>query len=422
MSDATRTLTQAITVVGIGEDGCLSLTSRAMDAIMTAEVLAGSARQLEFFPQFRGEKLVWFSPHSAYVDQIIQRAQQQDICVLASGDPLFYGIAHSLIARCGTAAVRVIPSVSSIQLACARVGWAWDQIHLDSVHGRPLAGLVSRLQQVDRAALLTGGAQHPAAVAAHLSAFGETHWRCTVCEALGSPQERLRTFSVTELAQLSAADFHTLALLLLERHAPKYDGLPLHCPDTDYQFRQPLNGLITKAPVRALAVAQLALRPDSICWDIGAGSGSIAIEMAKQAWKGQTYAVECNPDCQVMIQANVIRHKTDHVQLVAAEAPDGLAQLPAPDAVFIGGSRGHLADILAQTLAVLKPGGILVVSAVTLDTVSDVWQFHQTTGTPVEVLLVNVAQGQPMARHVRYAAENPIHLFIFKPVIQEDRA
>jgi len=410
-------MTGSITLIGIGDDGCVSLTSRAINAIAQTELLAGATRHLDFFPQYTGERLTFVSGLNAYLAQIVEAAKDKDICVLASGDPLFFGIGKRLLKLVGEAdtqiGVEVITSPSSVQLACAKALIPSDDVKVLSLHGRSMTGLVARLQQGDTFALLTDNDHNPVVIARHLLNYDETRWRLVLCEYLGGSKELVREFTAGELAATSTDDIESLNVLLLQRQGQAYwGGLAMHCPDSAYQVLAPLNGLITKANTRALVVARLGLTPCSLVWDIGSGSGSVAIEAAKQAWNGHVYALECNPPCFDVIEQNQQRHRVDNLTLVKSKAPCGLDDLPAPDAVFVGGSRGQIDPIVELVMSRLTPGGKLILSAVTLDSVSKFFDLCKTSQYHYEVVMLQSSVSQPLAHYQRYQAENPIHLFV----------
>lgn len=410
-------MTGSITLIGIGDDGCVSLTSRAINAVAQTELLAGATRHLHFFPQFSGETIEFVSGLNAYLTQIVEAARDKDICVLASGDPLFFGIGKRLLSLVKEADpqidVEVITAPSSVQLACAKALIPSDNVKVISLHGRAITGLVARLQQGDHFALLTDNDHNPVAIARHLLSYDETLWRLVLCEHLGGSKERVREFTAQELAAKSMDDIASLNVLLLQRHGQAYwGGLAMHCPDGAYQVLTPLNGLITKANTRAVAVARLGLTTRSLVWDIGSGSGSIAIEAAKQAWNGHVYALECNPECFDVIEQNQKRHRVDNLTLVKSKAPLGLEVLPAPDAVFVGGSRGQIDAIVEHAMSRLSVGGKLILSAITLDSVSEFFQLCKSKQYQYEVMMLQSSVSQPLAHYQRYQAENPIHLFV----------
>ncbi|WP_299794705.1 precorrin-6y C5,15-methyltransferase (decarboxylating) subunit CbiE [uncultured Shewanella sp.] len=410
-------MTGSITLIGIGDDGCLSLTSRAINAVAQTELLAGATRHLDFFPQYQGERLAFVRGLNDYLARIVEAAKDRDICVLASGDPLFFGIGKRLLSLAGEAdtqiEVEVITSPSSVQLACAKALLPSDDIKVISLHGRPITGLVARLQSGDHFALLTDNDHNPVVIARHMLSYDETHWRLVLCEHLGGTKERVREFTVEELASVSVDDIESLNVLLLQRKGQAYwGGFAMHSPDSAYRVLTPLNGLITKATTRALVVARLGVRAESIVWDIGSGSGSIAIEAAKQASNGSVYAVECNPECFDVIKQNRKRHRVDNLTLIKEKAPAGLDALPAPDAVFVGGSRGQIAAIVEQTFARLKAGGTMLLSAVTLDSVTQFFDLCKSNQYHYEVVMLQSSVSRPLAHYQRYQADNPIHLFV----------
>ncbi|MCW8329124.1 precorrin-6y C5,15-methyltransferase (decarboxylating) subunit CbiE [Photobacterium sp. SDRW27] len=401
----------SIIVVGVPEDGCLGLTSRAVSAVSQARVVAGHPRHLEWFPQFEGLFLDMTQGFSQWMNQVVDESEEGDVVVLASGDPLFFGIGATLNKRVGAEAVSFIPSLSSAQLAFSRLSLPWSEARFLSCHGRELKGFVSQMQQGDLFAVLTDSKNTPQAIARHMQQYNETCWTLTVCEQLGGVNEQLTVFSVADLAK-SEVGFDPLNILVAQRTEQQYwGGNGQFADDESFLKRMPQNGLITKQAVRNLALTTLRINHLDTVWDIGAGSGSIAIESAKLGWKGQVFAVECNPDCFDSIAANIQAHGTDNVQLVKGKAPDVLSELPAPNAVFIGGSRGAMDAILSEVWARLEINGRLVVSAVTLDTVAEIYQWAKGQALAFDVQLVNISQTKPLAHYLRYQAENPIHLF-----------
>jgi precorrin-6Y C5,15-methyltransferase (decarboxylating) len=241
--------------------------------------------------------------------------------------------------------------------------------------------------------------------------YGEAAWDAWVCESLGGADERVRRFTVPDLAQ--CADVGPLNVLVLVRSDPAWrqpPAIPFLHEDT-FAKRMPKKGLITKREVRLLSLAALDLTSDSIVWDVGAGSGSVAIEAAMLAPRGRVYAVEVDPEGVDICRENARAHGADNVRVVAGRAPEALAELEAPDAVFVGGSKGSMEDIIAVAFDRLKTGGRLVVNAITLDNVGEAYRVLRARGITPEVTLLNVARGEPLAHYLRYEALNPIHIF-----------
>jgi len=402
---------RAVTVVGIGDDGCRGLTSRASDAIAQAGVLVGSKRQLEFFPDFRGERVILRNGISPALDHVARLAEEHQVCVLASGDPLFFGIGSLVVRKVGAEHVEVIPQPSSIQWAFARAGLKWDDAVVLSLHGRPREGFLTRLKRHAKVAVLTDEENSPFRLAAYMVQHNETAWRAWVCENLGGPDERVRACSVFELQSLS--DIGSLNVLILERRDPGWRS-PTTIPflhEEVFAKRTPKKGLITKREARLLTLAALGLRPDSVVWDIGAGSGSVSIEAALLSPQGRIYAVEVDPEGVDICRENLHAHAVDNVRVIAGRAPEALSDLEVPDAVFIGGSKGSIEAIIDAVLGRLKPGGRLVVNAITLENAADAYQAFRRRGLVPEVTLLQVARAEPLAHYLRYEALNPIQIF-----------
>jgi len=407
---------RAVTVIGIGDDGCAGLTSRAMDAVARAGWLVGGERQLAFFPQFGGERIVLKDAIGAALDRVAAVAAESHVCVLASGDPMFFGIGSLVIKKVGAEHVEIIPQPSSAQWAFARAGMKWDDATFISLHGRPRRGFLTRLKHHAKVALFTDDDNSPPRLAAHMVAHGETEWMAWVCENLAGPGERVRRFEIADLA--AATDIGQLNVLLLLREGAAWRPPPaipfLH--EDAFAKRMPKKGLITKREVRLLSLATLAIRPDSVVWDIGAGSGSVAIEAALLAPEGRVYAVEVDPEGAEICRDNLRTHAVDNVEVVEGRAPEVLADLDAPDAVFIGGSKGSMEEIIDVALARLKPGGRLVANAITLENAGEAYQAFRRRELVPEVTLLQVSRGEPLARYLRYEALNPIQIFaVTKP-------
>ncbi|HEY0708955.1 MAG TPA: precorrin-6Y C5,15-methyltransferase (decarboxylating) subunit CbiT, partial [Polyangia bacterium] len=329
----------------------------------------------------------------------------------ASGDPLFYGIGTRVIEAVGTEHVAVIPHPTSIQWACARAGLTWDDATVLSLHGRPRTGFATRLRTLEKAAILTDDRNHPAALAQHLLDHGQPGFEAIVCENLCGPGERVRSFTLPALA--GCDDIAPLNVLLLTRSVPGWQAPPVvpHLPEEAYAKRMPKKGLITKREVRTLSLAALALTPHSVVWDVGAGSGSVAIEAAMLAREGRVYAVEIDSESVAICRANARALGVDNVEVIEGRAPDALASLEAPDAVFVGGSKGSLEPIVAVAWQRLRPGGRLVVNAITLENVAEAYQALRARDPELDVTLVQIARAEPLAHYRRFEALNPIQIF-----------
>jgi precorrin-6Y C5,15-methyltransferase (decarboxylating) len=417
-----------VTLVGIGDGGCKGLTSRALDAVAAARWLVGGERQLAFFPQFGGERIVLQDGIGVALERVAAIAVENNVCVLASGDPMFFGVGALVIRKLGAAHVEVIPQPSSVQWAFARAGLKWDDAALLSLHGRSRRGFLTRLRRQAKVAVLTDEENSPPRLAALLRDHGQRDWTAWVCENLAGPGERVRQFAIEDLA--AAQDIGPLNVLLLVRSDPGWRAPPaipfLH--EDAFAKRMPRKGLITKREVRLLSLAALAIRPDSVVWDIGAGSGSVAIEAALLAPEGRVYAIEVDPEGVAICGENLRAHAVDNVEVIAGRAPEALARLDTPDAVFVGGSKGSMAEIIEVALARLRPGGRLVANAITLENAAEAYQAMRARGLVPEVTLLQISRGEPLgalvtegpgvgaARYLRYEALNPIQIFaVSKP-------
>ncbi len=316
------------------------------------------------------------------------------VAVLASGDPLLYGIGATLVRELGPDRVRILPGISSVQLAFARVAEPWQEAVVLSAHGRPLEAIVPAAQQATKMAILTDGECTPAAVARILVDAGMEDCRAVVCERLGQPEERITDTSLRQLA--AGCEFDRLNVLLVLRVA---GAARLRFGQPDGEFES-VRGQITKAEVRAVALSKLNLAPDGVLWDVGAGSGALSIEAARLMPRGTVYAIERDGEQLACLERNVARHHAANVRLVAGEAPEALAGLPAPLSVFIGGSGGRLRELVE---AVPRP---FVANLALLEHVGLVLEHVPEA----EVTQLSVARSSRMAGGRRLAALHPVFI------------
>lgn len=411
----------AVTVVGIGDDGCCSLAGRAMNAVARAQFLVGGERQLAFFPEFKGERIVVANGLSAVLDRVADIAHENNVCVLASGDPLFFGIGSLLIQKFGVEHVEVLPHPSSMQWAFARIGMKWDDAAFISLHGKKAASFVTRLRCHRKVAILTDPEHSPSRIANALLLYNDAEWDAWVCENLAGVDERVRRFSIPELSACN--DIGDLNVLILVRSSAAWRPsatIPFLHEDL-FAKRMPKKGLITKREVRLLSLAAMGIRRDAIVWDIGAGSGSVSIEAALLAPEGRVYAVEIDPEGIEICRENMLSHAVDNVVVIEGRAPEALAPLPSPDAVFVGGSKGSMREIVDYCLDQLRPGGRMVVNAITLENSAEAYEALRARGLEPEVTLVQISRAEPLARYMRYEALNPIQIFaVEKPVANQE--
>jgi len=298
-----------------------------------------------------------------------------------------------------------------MQWAFARAGLKWDDAAFVSLHGRSSEGFLTSLKGQAKVAIFTDEKNSPSVLAQWMVEHGETAWEAWVCENLGGPDEKVRRFDVVALA--ACQDIGPLNVLLLVRSGPSWRA-PATIPflhEDQFAKRMPKKGLITKREVRLLSLAAMGIRPDSVVWDIGAGSGSVSIEAALLAPKGLVYAIEVDPEGVEICRENLLVHAVDNVRVIAGRAPEALTDLEAPDAVFIGGSKGSMEEIIDVVMDRLKPGGRLVVNAITLENVAETYQTLRKRGLVPEVTLLQVSRAEPLAHYLRYESLNPIQIF-----------
>lgn len=392
-----------VVVVGIGDNGADSLSREALRRVNEADVLAGGERHLEFFPDHPAEK--W--PIRDNLKEFAARLQAETrrVVVLASGDPLFHGIAGYLANKIGRARLEVLPNLSSMQLAFARLKESWHDAALLSCHAKPIEDVIDTVRDAKKIGLFTDNENTPARIARELLKAGVGGFTAYVCENLGGSDERI---SACELPELVDRSFDPLNVLVLVKRAEapllnKRDWT-IGIPEEAFYQRQPLKGLITKTEVRVLSLSKMRIRPGHVVWDVGAGSGSVAVEAALLG--ARVWAIEKNKeDCDI-IRRNIEKFGTDQVTVVPGIAPAALADLPAPHAVFVGGTGGELGEILRVCRERLVAGGRLVVNVATLENLAQA-DCHDVT-------MVQISRTRPILNLHRFEALNPVFVAVWE--------
>ncbi len=389
-------------VVGV-PPGASALPDGAREAVASCRLLAGASRHLELVPGFPGE--TW--PLEGGLSELLDRLEAEPAltaAVLASGDPGFFGVAAVLARRLPAADVRVWPAVSSMQVAFARAGEPWSDARFASLHGRPLENLASVLG-APRIGLFTDPENGPARIARYLVGSGWEELEMVVAEDLGLPTERVRRGPVAEFEAWEGSPLNVVLLLGGDRGGqPVGPGLP------DDAFAHS-GGLITKAEVRAVAVGRLGLRPGGVLWDVGAGSGSVSVEACLLFPGLLAYAVEREAERVEHIRENRRRFRAAGVVPVAGEAPGALSGLPAPDAVFVGGSGGEPARLLEAAWERLRDGGTLVAAAVLVETLCEILSWARGAGVEGDLVQVACARSRPLGDRRRWEPLSPVTLF-----------
>ncbi|OLN21953.1 cobalamin biosynthesis protein CbiE [Domibacillus antri] len=386
--------------MGIGADGAAGLHPRQIEVIKQSDFLAGGERQLSYFPEFQGETFA-IKGNLRELKERLKKETGQAV-VLASGDPLFYGIGAYLS---GEMSAVIEPQPSSVQLAFARMNESWQNAKIISVHGRPMTGLAQKIDGEEKVALLTDETNSPDTIARYMLDFDMTEYDAFVAENIAASDERCRHFTLDEMAE---ASFSSLNVVILKKNRPSKKWAT-GIPDDEFDQRKPDKGLITKRDIRILTIGRMNIKRDSVVWDIGTCTGSIAIEAAKIARDGAVFAVEKNEPDLANARANFKKFRTD-VTLVHAKAPDGLADFPDPDCVFMGGTAGNM-DKLIQTCADrLKPGGTMVLNAVTIENMSKAYQLLKEAEFDVDIALAQVSLSKPILNMTRFEAQNPVYI------------
>ncbi len=439
-----------ILVVGLSAAGAKQLPPNLLKRITPADVLVGGLRHLDYFPHFKQETITIEANIPTVVERLKQAtASQQQVVVLASGDPLYYGIGATLRRYFPARQLEIIPSPTAFQMAFAALAEPWHDALLLSAHGRPLADVVTQLISLHedlppenspirdinapKAAILTDNQHTPAVIAQALLAQGlSRHSRCAVCENLGSAEQRVVQTRLGEVGQHSYASLNVFVVwaggdvkegfrnqglgardqelgssicqspnLLIPQSSPP--GLPDEAFSTSA-------GQLTKREIRLLSLAELALQPHEIMWDIGAGSGAVAIEAARSQPTAIVYAIEKRAEMYRYGQENLRRFPAPNMQLSQGIAPANLLDWPQPHAVFIGGSGGKLADIISLAIDRLHPHGRLVINLATLHNLHTVQQQLPTA----TISQIQINRGVPVLEMTRFKALNPIFIITWR--------
>jgi precorrin-6Y C5,15-methyltransferase (decarboxylating) len=408
-------MSEPLVVVGIGRDGPAGLSPQARAHVSAARVLAGGRRHLDFFPNWEGEKLVLAGEGlAAFVGALKERYPRVKTVVLASGDPLFYGIGRALLEVIPKEDLLFLPHLSSVQLAFSRVKESWHDASVVSLHGRPPEALVEAIEaRAAKIAVLTDARNHPAAIAELLRRHGAAdEYSLWVCEDLGGPDERVSRHSPADLGQETFSPLNVV-ILLRSGHSPVASGLDvplLGIPESALLRRPGPRGMITRREVRLMALCHLELFPGDVLWDVGAGSGSVSLEAARLSPRLRLFAIERDEESFARLTANVARFGRGQVTAIHAEAPEGLAGLPDPDAVFIGGSGGRLPALLQAAASRLRPAGRLVLNCITLEALSRGWEGLCQLGLQPEVTSVQLARSRPLGRLHGLEPDKPLFI------------
>lgn len=401
-------------IIGIGNDGLRGLTTRERELLTSAEIVYGAETVLALVSELPAEQRRIGIDLQVLVGELAELVGKKRVVVLVGGDPLFYGLARYLCDKLGSDHFEVLPHVSSMQLAFARVKESWEEAFLTNLQSHSLESVLDRIRVSDVVGIFPSDREGPREIARALLARGLDYFRCYVCENLGGKDERLTQGELTEIQQL---DFAPLNVVILKRKPGRPDLPPRQAsfrrfgnPDEVFAQNRPKSGLMTTGEVRALALARMNLEPGCVAWDIGAGSGSVSIEAARLCTPGIVYAIEQDAVDFHLIQANASAMGVTNVKAVHGVAPAVFATLPPPDAVFIGAVGREMQRMLEPAWQALRPGGQLVLNVGSLESLHRGYTMLKNLAENVEVLLVNIARGVEQMETLRFESANPTFL------------
>ena len=410
---------ERVHIIGIGEDGLDGLTESSRKLIAGAELLIGEPESLALVPDTGCARLVVGTSLDEALKEM-ESSSQRRIVVLAQGDPLFYGVARYLCDRMDKDRFEVVPHVSTMQLAFARVKESWEEAFLTNLASHGLDHVLGQVRGAEKVGLFTSEDYPPSEVARALLAEHLDYFTAYVCENLGSPDERV---THGELAELVDQEFAPLNVMILVRK-PGVPDRPAELigrrlfgnPDDAFLQTKPKRGLLTPAEIRAMALAEMDVGPASVVWDIGAGSGSVAVEAAQIASGGTVYAIEMDPDDHQLIIANAQRFGVGNLVPVLGRAPEAWADLPDPDSIFVDGSGRGICRLLDASYQRLRKGGRLVATMGSIDNLVESHHALNAHAPDVKVWMVNVARGNYQLESIRFESLNPTFLMaVVKP-------
>ncbi|MCF6202189.1 MAG: precorrin-6y C5,15-methyltransferase (decarboxylating) subunit CbiE [Methylococcaceae bacterium] len=416
-------MTASCRIIGILDSGKQSLTTSSLQHLKNADVIIAGTRLLsvmanEIQPETECHDL---TGHLSQVPDWITQAQNKDkkVVVLATGDPLCHGIASYLIKKIGSHKIEVLPNLSMAQLACAKLGIAWQACQIGSVHSEdtgewvlganPQHTLYKALQLLRQSALTaiyTSQENTPDRIARMLQIEGLSgDYELAIAECLSQEKEKVSQWMTVD--NVASRQFANLNIVILRKKSITEDAL-FGLPDERFKQRKPDKGLITKREIRVVSLARMSLKQDSVVWDIGAGSGSIGLEAARLCLQGHVYAIEKNTDDTLIALNNKASLQVTNYSLIQGRAPEGLEDWPDPDAVFIGGSGGELRELILLCMERLKQNGQLVMNFVTFENLNTAMETLKQISAQWDVVQLQASRSKPILSMQRLQAENPV--------------
>lgn len=403
-------------IVGIGLDGAAGLPDTVSSIVDRATLLIGSDRHLSYFPNHPAQRLVLgdFTAAFGEIRRCLETCTTDTIVVLVTGDPLFFGLGRLLLAELPPEQLTFHPHVSSIQLAFSQVKVPWQDARIISAHGRSLDELTQSLQQgSEKIAVLTDETNTPKAIARLLLALDLPHqYQFWICENLGGKNEKVQSLPVAAVEEETFAPLNVV--VLLRQTETRFEPLDLNSlpllglADRNFLSFSDRPSLFTKREVRTLILGELALQAGQTVWDIGAGTGSVAIEIARLCPTSSVYAIEQTSAGTALIEQNCRRFQVKNVVSIHDKAPQSLEQLPDPDRIFIGGSGGNLSQILDECDRRLLPNGILVIALATVEHLNLAADWMRSRPWHYRLLQVQLSRSVPVGQLTRFAPLNPV--------------
>jgi precorrin-6Y C5,15-methyltransferase (decarboxylating) len=405
--------TPRIFIVGIGDDGSEGLTRHARELLEQAVVVMGVPPLLKRLG-VSSDKALPIGNDLDHLRETVNTLKAGPAVLLASGDPMFYGTARYLMDGLNKDQFEVVPHVSSMQLAFARIKERWDEAYLTNLANQSLDRVVERIRTADRVGLFTTDQITPSVVAEALLDRRIDYFTAYVCENLGSPDERVTQGDLPTIRRQSFAPMNVMVLVrrtgAADRPASLFGKRIFGNPDDMFLQSRPKRGLLTTAEVRSMALAELDLGPTSIVWDVGAGSGSLAIEAAQLAHGGRVYAIEMDVEDYNLIVENAKRFDCPGLVAIHGQAPDAWQELPDPDAVFVGGTGRSVIQLSEDAWKRLKPRGRLAVNVATPASIVGLQEMLLKHNVEPQVTMVNIARGNCQMDQIRFEALNPTYL------------
>jgi precorrin-6Y C5,15-methyltransferase (decarboxylating) len=394
-----------VIIIGMGmtlED----LTARHLEIIDTADILVGGKRLLNLFKDSRARKKIIGKDIDGVINFVRQEMKNQRIVVLASGDPMYFGIGRRLVKAIGDRNLRVYPNISSVAAVFARIKEPWDDVRVISLHGRKNEPrLFKALEEENTVAVFTDPKNNPAWLAGRLLENQFLNYKICVLEALGSASEKIGWYTLVEASGMEFTDPNMVVLKRGFSGTKDKRPLFLGAPDSWYDHHK---GLITKSEIRAITLSKLRLETDHILWDLGAGSGSVAAEAGLLIKKGKIFAVEKQAERVAQIRTNKKRFGIGNLTAIQAELPQGLEELPRPDRVFIGGGGKQMKSIMTAAAQYLKPEGVMVINTVLIPNVETARATLEKLGFNTEIIQVQINRSRQMPWAERLEALNPV--------------